>query len=166
MHKESETKTLIIVIYPVSVTYFKSDKGMRYFHGSENALPLGLELRGRGFEYEQQWQTTDFYAILEKYRPTACLSHKNAVFMCDNIEDIDNAGGIVDFIYQVEPLSEVSCHDVNWCSQISCLLSEGLSFDDDQIVSAAISYWNGTAFDVLPVWEYLSSHVRVIKEID
>ena len=51
-----------------------------YYHGSNNKLPVGTILSPRHSEYESDWGDTSFYQILEKYRPTDKLSHKDSVF--------------------------------------------------------------------------------------
>jgi hypothetical protein len=85
---------------------------MKYYHGSENLLPVGTILKPPE-NYEEKWSSTDFYAVLEKYRPENYLSHKEAVFLVDNEDDIDNVGGCTDFIFVVKPLSKVEKHDMN-----------------------------------------------------
>jgi hypothetical protein len=63
-----------------------------FYHGSMEELPVGTILTPRD-NYEQAWGDTDFYAALEHYRPANMLAHNQAVFMCDNPDDIDLAGG-------------------------------------------------------------------------
>lgn len=94
---------------------------MRYYHGSSFLTASGTVLQGRGHAYEEEWGGTDFYAVLEAYRPAACIPHKEAVFMCAD-EDIDSCGGSLDIICELEPLGNVTRHDMNWSSEISCLL--------------------------------------------
>ena len=43
-------------------------------------LPVGTILKPN-VNYEENWSTTDFYDVLEHYRPKDMLSHKNSVFM-------------------------------------------------------------------------------------
>ena len=137
---------------------------MRYFHGSYTNLPVGFELKGRGNAYEEAWSHTDFYAVLEKHRPSHMLPHKNAVFMCDDIEDIDLAGGATDFIFELKPLSSVSKHDLNWSSEISCLISEGYAINSNQVIHAAKNYWEGIAHPNESVWEYLTEKAIIIAK--
>ena len=102
-----------------------------YYHGSSNYLPVGTILNARD-EYESDWQHTDFYSILEKYRPSDQLSHKQSVFMCDNSDDLDSAGGGTEWVFTLEPLGPVQRHDMNWSSEISCLVSDGYSQDSPE----------------------------------
>jgi hypothetical protein len=66
---------------------------MRYFHGSMDKMDVGTVLCGRGKDYERDWGKTDFYSILEHYRPSNCLAHFDAVFAVEHPDDIDLAGG-------------------------------------------------------------------------
>jgi len=132
-----------------------------YYHGSSERLRVGTVLRARGDDYEADWKDTGFYSILEKYRPPEMLSHKDAVFMCDNPDDIDNAGGATDWLLTVKPLGKVERHDLNWSSEISGLVSD----DPDNIEAikeAAENYWNGVPHHSENVWEYLTPAAKVV----
>ena len=48
---------------------------VRLYHGSAIELPVGLVLTGRGDQYESAWSHTDFYAVLEQFRPAHCIPH-------------------------------------------------------------------------------------------
>ena len=132
----------------------------RYYHGSYTKLKPGTILRPNP-EYEKDWNHTDFYSILEFYRPKNKLSHKNAVFMCDNLDDIDNAGGATQFIYEIEPLGPVEKHDLNWSSEIS-MLAEEPEKNARKIKTAAMHYWMGEPHPNEQVWEYLTTYARVV----
>ncbi len=64
----------------------------KYYHGSFNDLHVGQILIPTK-DYINNWENTDFYYWLEKYRPKEFLAHHESVFMCDNIDDLDNACG-------------------------------------------------------------------------
>jgi hypothetical protein len=133
----------------------------RFYHGSSEALPIGTILTARGTAYEADWEHTDFYLPLERYRPPTKLAHKDAVFMCDNPDDIDIAGGATDWLLTVEPLGPVERHDLNWGSEISLLLSDDPD-NDAAIRQAAENYWNGVPHHDENVWEYLTRSARVL----
>ena len=135
---------------------------MRYYHGSSFLTASGTVLQGRGHAYEKEWGGTDFYTVLEAYRPAACIPHKEAVFMCAD-EDIDSCGGSLDIIYELEPLGNVTRHDMNWSSEISCLLGGGATASDPRVVAAAQAYWNGVPHHNEQVWEYLTRSARVLR---
>ena len=133
----------------------------RFYHGSMVILPVGTVLKPNA-NYEENWSKTDFYTVLEKYRPKQMLSHKNSVFMCGTVEDVDLAGGGTEYLFVVEPLGKIEKHDVNWSSEISVLISDGLRIDDDRVIEAAQNYWNGTPHYNEQVWEYLTPSAKII----
>lgn len=134
--------------------------GRKFYHGSFDELPVGTILKPQE-GYEDRWSGVDFYAPLEKYRPQGMLAHKDAVFMCDNPDDIDNAGGGAEWLFTVEPLGEVQRHDLNWGSEIS-LLMEDPKANHVAIKKAAENYWNGVPHTDENVWEYLTPAARII----
>lgn len=135
----------------------------RYFHGSMEYLPLGTILRPRGNGYEADWGDTDFYHVLEHYRPASCLPHKEAVFLVSNPDDIDLAGGGTEYCFEVTPHGEVSKHDLNWSSEISVLIDQGYSLNTPEVKNAALSYWKGLPHPDESVWEFLAHEAEIIK---
>jgi len=131
-----------------------------FYHGSSDNLPVGTILRPSP-TYEADWTRTDFYDVLEKYRPEGMLSHKESVFMCDNPDDLDSAGGGTEWMFTVEPASRVERHDLNWSSEISMLVSDDPE-NIEAIQMAAEAYWNGTPHHNDSVWEYLTPSATVI----
>jgi hypothetical protein len=125
-------------------------------------LPVGTILKPND-NYEENWSNTYFYSVLEYYRPKDMLSHKNSVFMCGNDEDVELAGGGTEYLFVVEPLGKVERHDVNWSSEISVLMSDGLEIDDPEVIEAAANYWNGTPHYNEQVWEYLTPFAKIIS---
>jgi hypothetical protein len=134
-----------------------------FYHGSPKELDIGKIINPRPY-YENDWGQTDFYKALEKYRPKKYISHKNGVFMCDNEDDVDLCGGSTEYIYLVEPIGIVQKHDLNWGSEISCLISEGISIQDELIHNAAYNYWEGFPHRDENVWEYITEKF-IIKEL-
>jgi hypothetical protein len=96
-----------------------------YYHGSSNPLPVGTVLKPRGEQYQQDWQDTDFYWVLERYLPSDQLPHSQSVFMVADPDDVELAGGATDWMFTVKPLGPVQPHDLNWSSEISMLISNG-----------------------------------------
>lgn len=126
-----------------------------YFHGSYIQLPVGTVLKPRD-AYEADWGHTDFYQLLERYRPKDKLAHKQSIFMCDNPNDIDAAGGGTDWMFTLEPLGPVQRHDLNWGSEISSLISDGYAADSPEVIEAAKNYWDGVPHHNESLWEYLT----------
>lgn len=140
-----------------------SDLNVTYYHGSMNHLPVGTVLKPRGTDYEQDWAHTDFYRALEKYRPGHMLSHKDAVFMVADPDDVDLAGGGTEWLMTVKPLGPVSKHDVNWSSEISGLMDDGEDLDSEAVRSAAENYWRGVPHPNESVWEYLTPAAEILS---
>lgn len=131
----------------------------KFFHGSYDFLPIGTILKPRT-DYKNFWSNTDFYSILETYRPHHMLAHHESVFMCDNSMDIDNAGGGTEWLFTVKPDNRIEKHDLHWCSEISIALSNG---DGEEVLAKlAEYYWNGTPSNE-PVWEYLTYEAKIIN---
>lgn len=136
----------------------------KFYHGSSNQLEVGTRLVPSE-KYAENWTNTDFYSILEMYRPENKLAHKDAVFMVGDPDDIDLAGGSTEWCFEVIPEGTVTRHDLNWSSEISMLVSEGYPKDAVEIINAARNYWDGIPHPNESVWEYLTTSA-VIVEID
>ena len=133
-----------------------------FYHGSMISLPVGTILVPR-FNYEENWKDTDFYLALEHYRPSNMISHKSGVFMCDNPDDVDAAGGGTEWLFTVQPLGPIQRHDLNWGSEISCLISDGHPIDSEEVSHAAQNYWAGVPYHSENVWEYLTPRAKILK---
>lgn len=133
-----------------------------YYHGSYDELPEGSVMKGRGDAYEASWKDTDFYPVLERYRPEGCLAHRDAVFMVESIDDIDNAGGATDWVLEVAPVGETTRHDMSWSSEISCLLSDGHAVESAEVAKAADNYWRGVVHADGPLWEVIAREAVVV----
>ena len=136
---------------------------MRYYHGSSIALAVGTRMVGRGAVYEKAWANTDFYSVLERYRPDTHPRHQDVVFMVGDPDDIDLAGGATDWCFELKAEGPVTRHDLNWSSEISCLISEGNSPDDVAVRDAAIAYWSGLPHPNESVWEYITPAASVVR---
>lgn len=133
----------------------------KYYHGSMDELPVGTVLTPRD-NYEDNWSGTDFYAALEHYRPKHMLAHKHRLFMCDNADDVDLAGGGTEWLFTVEPQGKVERHDINWGSEISMLIGDGYDVNTPEVKHAATNYWNGIPHTNEQVWEYLTPAAKII----
>lgn len=135
------------------------------FHGSyenENTPEVGDTLSGREEEYEKDWQAMGYvYKRLEELRPEDCIAHKNAVFMCDNAQDIDNCGGATDLVMIVIPYGDVFRHDLSWLTLAEMALEEN---DHEAIDSCIKNYWAGERND--GVFEYLARGALIVKSLD
>lgn len=138
-------------------------KNHQYYHGSYTEMPVGTILTARGENYHNDWSDTDFYNILEYYRPSNKLAHKDSVFMVADEDDIDLAGGATDYMFTLVPLGKVSKHDLNWSSEISSLVSDGHDVNSKEVKKAALNYWNSVPHHDENVWEYLTPKAKIIK---
>lgn len=84
--------------------------------------------------------------------------------MCDNEDDVDLCGGSIDFIYEVEPIGKIQKHDLNWGSEVSCLMSDNYNIHSNEVKNAALNYWNGLPHIDENVWEYLTEKF-IVKEL-
>jgi len=133
-----------------------------FYHGSMTKLPVGTILTPRN-DYVTNWGNTDFYSVLEKYRPKDMLGHHQGVFMVADEDDVDLAGGGTDWLFVVEPQGKIQRHDVNWSSEISALVSDGYKLDSPEIIDAANNYWSGVPHPNESVWEYLTPSAKILS---
>jgi len=145
-----------------------------YYHGSYDFLPNGTILTPSmgNFMGTFSQNEMDSHFKLEQFRPSNYLSRNHAIYMCDNPDDIDNAGGANDHIYMVSPQGKVEKHDVNWLSEIDFIMSE--AWDNgtqeeqetiDKVQNAALNYWNGVPHYNESLWEYLVPSAKVMQEV-
>lgn len=131
-----------------------------FYHGSSNKMKVGTVLKGRGLNYINDWSSDLVYQILEKERPNNYIPHYEAVFMVDNIEDIDNAGGATDYIFHLKPLGPIERHDMSFQSEILIAISDKKSLAEIKLI--AKKYWTGISSKE-PVWEYLTREAIITK---
>lgn len=137
---------------------------MRLLHGSYRDFPAGFRFHGGREGYEEEWSFgLPYYAALEANRPEDMIAHKDAVFACEKLSDIDRAGGASSgWCLLLEADDDlVTRHDQKWAWEITSLLAHGASEDDELVIRMANHYWSGEASDD-PVWEYLAPEMRVI----
>ena len=125
-------------------------------------LPVGTVLRPRGEAYEADWKNTDFYSVLEKYRPGNKLAHKDAVFICKSDEDVDLAGGGTIWLFRVKPITPVEWRDMEFSTLISCLVSDGHVVDEPKVIEAARNYWAGAPVQYDSIWEGLCGGAEIV----
>lgn len=136
-------------------------KGKIFFHGSDIFLPVGTILKPRT-DYEAFWKSLDSYSILEKYRPSDKMAHKDSVFMVQSDLEIDGAGGGTEYVFKVKPLGPVEKHDMAWATKISELLD---NIDETSIKQCAENYWLGVPFynKSESLWEFLTPAAEIIS---
>lgn len=149
--------------------------GSTLYHGSRVEFDEGTILTPQADGYvtypDAEAQHTLTERVLEDNRPQGCVSRFGAVFLIDNPELIDYAGGYTDFIYEVEPLGPVTRCNLAWYSELysiceDAVLSESYSSETPEMVEAALHYWNADPRDSSDLYEYLTDRARVIRIID
>ena len=134
---------------------------IKFLHANLDEIDVGTILKPRP-DYVEHWSQTDFYQALEKYRPAHMLAHKEAVFMCQAADDLDNCMG-GSFIFEVTPEERIERHDMHWSSKASGLIGDNAP--EEQIREAALNYWNGIpSYD--PLWEYMTPSATIQKVFD
>lgn len=142
------------------------------FHGSRTQFPEGTILTpqsegyvvGTGLDHIERIAHQRTEAILDRYRPQGAVSRAAAVFMCDKIDDIDPAGGYVDYVYAVEPIGAVTRCNLHWYSELySMALDDELA--EETAKDIAMRYWSAAASEN-PLYEYLAPSARIVALIE
>lgn len=136
--------------------------GKKYYHGSSDDLPVGTILSPGNDDYDENWGDNLWYKALEMYRPAQYRSHSESVFMVDNDDDIDNAGGGTEYVFTVVPNGPVQRHDMNWMSEIGGKLDDGADMNSDGIKQLVLNYWKGVPHPNESVWEYLTADATIV----
>ena len=114
----------------------------QYYHGSQKKFPNGFLLLPQTDGYVLYPETTGLEAFVEKYRPSNKLARSKSVFLVDNPELCDLAGGYEDYIYLVRPQGVIEASDLSWYSQIETYLD----MEEEEKKQCALNYWNGVPF--------------------
>lgn len=145
-----------------------TENSIAYYHGSRHKYPIDFILTPQPDGYVMTVGDEDgvenIEHIIEKNRPDSMLPRFDSVFMVDNPDDIDSAGGYIDYIYIVEPLGGVEKNNMGWYSQISGFedTEEGIR----QESFLAQQYWSGDNSPDGGLWEYRSPKARVIRLVE
>ena len=140
---------------------------MLLLHGSEFKHSEGLVLTARSSSPCAAMQEN---RILEMFRPPEFIAHAGAVFCCAKQDDLECCGAVIDHVYLVETEGIVTRHDLNWVSEICCLLDyldmpSNVKNADERFGQMAESYWLGLPHSDESVWEYLTLSAKVMREI-
>jgi hypothetical protein len=135
---------------------------MFYYHGSIAHIEVGHTVEAMNV-YTSQPEVKELEDLLESVRPSDCQFPRiDCVFMAANIEDIENLGANVDYIYSVD-LEDgyCECSDLAWYTKASCQLGDG---DIDGARESAKKYWSGDGFEDIgsSLMEYRTDECYVI----
>jgi len=158
----------------------EAETGINYYHGSRNKLPLNTILSPQQYGYVRAndpfLDDTEQDAInmveqyLEKYRPQNAISRMNAVFLASTISDIDYMGGYTDYVYVVEPLTNIHKCNIKWYGEIYMICESNILGDETiyenkhQIIQYAKNYWNAELSEGSR-YEYLCGSAKIIENI-
>ena len=140
----------------------KISQQLSLYHGSKQSFPIDFILQPQktGYVYEE----LEIENIVEKYRPPSKISRFESVFMVDNPNLIDSAGGYEDNIYTVEPIGQVDKSDLSWYTELSIYDD----FNENQQRELSLNYWNGIQYKnpANSLWEYRARQAKIIKIIE
>ena len=115
------------------------------FHGSYKSFHVGFRLLLQKDGYTSYEEVQKIEDLFEKYRPENKTSRKHSVFLTDDIDNIDGAGGYTDYIYLVNPESNPEASDLAWYSEADSLY-DGEESPSEELLNAITMYWNGTPY--------------------
>lgn len=116
---------------------------MEYFHGTIFNMPIGFELTPQPNGYANNPATSKLEDLFEECRPANKTPRAKAVYISDDMDLIDAAGGYTDVIYVVEPVGEPEKSDLAWYTEADNHLQEGNYFD---AMICASNYWSGKEY--------------------
>lgn len=138
----------------------------RYFHMKERKHAIGDILRRDGKEpLGDAYALVD--AILEKYRPKGPPKRSESVYLLEdrNFRDVGIHTYKEGYVHEVEPITDVRRHDLNWVGALQRRYSTKLKLKDeyphltDQQISE--NYWNEVATSK-PQWETVTKEAKVV----
>lgn len=115
------------------------------FHGSYKSFPIGFRLLPQNDGYTSYEEVQEIEQLFEQYRPEHKTPRKQSVFLTDDINNIDGAGGYTDYIYVVNPESTPEASDLAWYSEAGSIYSDEQCVSD-RLIEAIENYWNGTSY--------------------
>jgi len=141
------------------------------YHGSVEEFPPGfvLEPQPGGYATLPDEDVAGLEAALEAHRPPGLIPRAEAVFMVDDPEMIDAAGGYDDHVYEVEPDGPAEASDMAWYSELSVYWSDmDEKGEHDEIRRLAEGYWSGEPFPDRSrgLLEYRARSATVVREVE
>jgi hypothetical protein len=135
---------------------------LNLYHGSRKKFPPGFKLSPQ-LGYVQDPGQQKLELLFEKYKPANKISRKQAVFLVDDPEMCENAGGYSDYVYLVQPEGKVEKSDLAWYTECEMYFDEPL----EKKIECIKNYWNGVPYynQSNSLFEYRCRSAIVIKEI-
>lgn len=128
------------------------------YHGSRTYLPINFQIKPQN-EYTSNKESSELENLFESTKPDHLLSRKDSVFLCDNPDLIDPAGGYTDVIYEVET-DNCEKSDLAWYTEAQIYLEKGAL---ELAKKCSEKYWSGEPFydDNMSCYEYRSKSATV-----
>lgn len=142
---------------------------MKYYHGSINKIKIGEDLISKRDEgYTSYPEVEKLESLFERYKPKDKISRNIAVYLTNDIDDIDNLGGYDDYIYEVEPQGIIERSDLSWYSKVGGMIEDD-QFDENRITPEMLimikSYWSGVPSDN-HLFEYRCKSAKIVNVIE
>lgn len=137
------------------------------YHGSRCFFEDGFILLPQSHGYVHDEEVREFEQLVDSRRPDGCLSRFSSVFLSADPALIDGAGGYVDAVYRVEPLSAPQVSDLAWYSEAWCEYSAEPR-DERRILELIDGYWSGEPFPEREVgnFEYRVIGAQVVEMVE
>ena len=116
-----------------------------YYHGSQTEFKVGFVLKPQN-EYTSSPEVKTLEDLFEKHRPKGKLSRSKSVFLVDDPDLIDYAGGYDDFIYVVEPIGKVEKSDLGWYTEVDTIMHD--DYDEADLLQMIRNYWDGVPYRI------------------
>jgi len=120
------------------------DDNTKVYHGSTKKFDVGFVLTPQGYGYAFMDSEKEIEDIFERLRPKNKLSRKNCVYLVSNIDEVDNAGGYTDYIYEVDPIGVVQKSDLAWYTNVAIIISD--KYKEEDIIESVNNYWQGVQY--------------------
>jgi hypothetical protein len=111
------------------------------YHGSCKKFDVGFQLLPQN-KYTSNDNSKALEDVFESVKPSHCISRKKAVFLSDDIDLIDAAGGYIDIIYKVDTI-DYEKSDLAWYTKAQEFIEGGQL---ELAKKCAEKYWNGVPF--------------------
>lgn len=134
------------------------------YHGSRKEFPVDFVLTPQNDGYVNDPEVSVTEKIMEKFRPEGHLSRRDSIFMVDDPDDIDNAGGYLAYIYKVAPIGSIEKNDLAWYSDLS--IYAPYNELDDELIQSAKNYWSGISHPENSLMEYRAKSAKIIEIVE
>lgn len=149
--------------YNLSETTYKSGVWFKLYHGSQKEFKPGFMLEPQSDGYTSLDSEKEIEDLFEKHRPKDKISRKSCVFLADDIDLIDPAGGYTDYIYDVIPKGNVDKSDLAWYTDVFLHMED--DYDEKDLLPMIRNYWSGKEYKNKgnSLFEYRAKSAKIIS---